>query len=75
MTVDEYQVAQLWSVAKASKDNTGGGEGIEVLKNEPFTGKTDLFKDFCNGQYTHKIYKLQRYSSRQWFIRILPTLF
>ncbi|WAR01309.1 PIPuncharacterized [Mya arenaria] len=36
MTVDEYQVAQLYSVAEASKDNTGGGEGIEVLVNEPF---------------------------------------
>lgn len=32
----QYQVAQLFSVAEASKENTGGGEGIEVLKNEPF---------------------------------------
>lgn len=69
MTVDEYQVAQLWSVAKASKDNTGGGEGIEVLKNEPFAGKTDLFKDFNDGQYTHKIYKLQ--SKVPWWIKKL----
>ena len=61
MTVDEYQIAQLWSVAKASDDNTGGGEGVEVLKNEPFTGKKDLFKNYCDGQYTHKIYKLQRH--------------
>ena len=33
----QYQVAQLYSVAEASKNETGGGEGIEVLKNEPFT--------------------------------------
>jgi hypothetical protein len=29
-------VAQLYSVAEVSKNETGGGEGIEVLKNEPF---------------------------------------
>lgn len=32
----QYQVAQLYSVAEASKNETGGGEGIEVIKNEPF---------------------------------------
>lgn len=36
LTVEEYQVAQLYSVAEVSKNETGGGEGIEVLKNEPF---------------------------------------
>ena len=30
MTVEEYQVGQLWSVAEASKAETGGGEGVEV---------------------------------------------
>jgi hypothetical protein len=30
MTVEEYQVAQLYSVAEASKNETGGGEGVEV---------------------------------------------
>lgn len=69
MTVEEYQVAQLWSVAKASKENTGGGEGILVLKNEPFSGKTDLFQNYTSGQFTHKIYKL--YSKVPWWIRKL----
>ena len=32
MTVEEYQVAQLYSVAEASKYETGGGEGVEVQK-------------------------------------------
>ena len=27
MTVEEYQVAQLYAVAEASKNETGGGEG------------------------------------------------
>lgn len=69
MTVEEYQVAQLWSVAKASKENTGGGEGIEVLKNEPFTNKKDLFQNYTDGQYTHKIYKLE--SKVPWWIKKL----
>ncbi|OUC46385.1 phosphatidylinositol transfer protein [Trichinella nativa] len=37
LTVEEYQVAQLWAVAEASKNETGGGEGIEVLRNEPYS--------------------------------------
>eukprot|EP00835_Amoeboradix_gromovi_P002751 NODE_162_length_16547_cov_0.334326.p5 type:complete len:254 gc:universal NODE_162_length_16547_cov_0.334326:6332-7093(+) len=55
LTVDEYQIGQLYAVAEASKDETGGGEGVEVLKNEPceYEGKT--------GQYTYKIY---RFSSK-----------
>ncbi|VDM27906.1 unnamed protein product [Toxocara canis] len=59
MTVDEYQVGQLWSVAEASKAETGGGEGVEVLKNEPFDNVPLLGGRFSQGQYTHKIYHLQ----------------
>ena len=32
----QYQVGQLYSVAEASKNETGGGEGVEVLVNEPY---------------------------------------
>ena len=67
----KYQVAQLWSVARASKENTGGGEGIVVLNNEPFTGKTDLHPNHSNGQYTHKIYKLYSKVPR-WIRAIAP---
>lgn len=42
-------------MAEASKNETGGGEGVEVLVNEPYE------KDGEKGQYTHKIYHLQRY--------------
>uniref|UniRef100_A0A3Q3RQG4 Phosphatidylinositol transfer protein alpha isoform n=1 Tax=Mastacembelus armatus TaxID=205130 RepID=A0A3Q3RQG4_9TELE len=48
-----YQVGQLYSVAEASKSETGGGEGVEVLVNEAYE------KDGEKGQYTHKIYHLQ----------------
>ncbi|XP_039297702.1 phosphatidylinositol transfer protein beta isoform isoform X4 [Nilaparvata lugens] len=58
LTVDEYQVAQLYSVAEASKNETGGGEGIEVLKNEPFSDHPLLGGKYHKGQYTYKIYHL-----------------
>lgn len=54
-------------MAEASKNETGGGEGIEVLRNEPFS-KTEglqpkdplLDGSFTDGQFTHKIYHLAR---------------
>jgi Phosphatidylinositol transfer protein len=67
--VCQYQVAQLYAVAQASKNETGGGEGIEVLKNEPFSategvqpkyGGPLLKGQFTEGQFTHKIYHLAR---------------
>ena len=51
----QYQVGQLYSVAEASKNETGGGDGIQVLKNEPYE------KDGEKGQYTHKVYHIKRY--------------
>lgn len=65
----QYQVAQLFSVAEASKDNTGGGEGIEVLKNEPFNNYPLLGGKYNSGQYTYKIYHLA--SKVPAFIRLL----
>ncbi|XP_070761480.1 phosphatidylinositol transfer protein alpha isoform-like [Enoplosus armatus] len=63
ISVEEYQVGQLYAVAEASKSETGGGEGVEVLVNEPYE------KDGEKGQYTHKIYHLQ--SKVPGFIRVL----
>ncbi|XP_019740819.1 phosphatidylinositol transfer protein beta isoform isoform X3 [Hippocampus comes] len=62
-SVEEYQVGQLFSVAEASKNETGGGEGIEVLKNEPYEEHGE------KGQYTHKIYRLK--SKVPAFIQLL----
>lgn len=69
LTVEEYQVAQLFSVAEASKNETGGGEGIEVLKNEPFDNHPLLGGKYRSGQYTYKIYHLA--SKVPAFIRLL----
>jgi len=66
LTVEQYQVGQLFSVAEASKAETGGGEGIEVVKNEPY----DDPKQFGEkGQYTNKIYHLQ--SKAPKFIQLI----
>ncbi|VDP37381.1 unnamed protein product [Schistosoma mattheei] len=68
LTVDEYHVGQLWAVAEASKNETGGGEGIEVLVNEPFNPQVNPpesplkanGEEFSSGQYTHKRFYLAR---------------
>lgn len=54
----QYQIGQLFSVAEASKKETGGGEGVQVVKNEPFDNFPLLGGQFTKGQYTYKIYHL-----------------
>ncbi|KAG0014970.1 hypothetical protein BGZ81_000141 [Podila clonocystis] len=62
----EYQVAQLYNVAEMSKAESGGGEGVEIVKNEPYDdGKRQ-------GQYTHKIYHLES-KIPYWIRAVLPT--
>ena len=51
----QYHIAQLYSVAEASKNETGGGDGVEVVKNEPCN-----HDKMGNGQYTYKIFHLAR---------------
>lgn len=72
MTVEEYQVAQLYSVAEASKNETGGGEGVEVIKNEPYDDVPLLNGQFTKGQYTYKIYRLES-KVPGWIKMIAPT--
>ena len=56
----QYQIGQLYSVAEASMNETGGGEGIEVIKNEPFDDFPLLNGQYSRGQYTYKKYHLAR---------------
>ena len=37
LSVSDFQVAQLSMVIKAQEKVTGGGEGIVVVKNEPYS--------------------------------------
>jgi len=58
-TVDEYLVGQNWAVNEQSRLETGGGEGVEIVKNEPFTNQPHgPGGKFDKGQYTYKVYKV-----------------
>lgn len=68
VSVEEYQVGQLYSVVEASKAETGGNDGVEVQVNEPYTDypshrkdlkRMGLKPDLPPGQYTKKIYHLE----------------
>lgn len=53
ISVEEYQIGQLYAVAEASKNETGGGEGVEVVQNEAVE-----HEKYGHCQYTHKIMHL-----------------
>ena len=87
MSVDEYQIAQNWSVNEQSRRETGGGEGVEIRENKPFTGMSFLDGKYTSGQYTYKIYKVEtklpkflRYdlsfdrknNTSNWFVKQYP---
>jgi len=54
-TIEEYRIAQPYMVAKVSKEQSGHGEGVEILENRPYTeeeGKGPA------GQFTHKVFRI-----------------
>lgn len=58
LSVEEYQVAQLYTVAKVSKQETNAkGDGVEIVKNEPYE-RTLENGHVERGQFTHKIYHI-----------------
>lgn len=67
LTVEEYRIAQLYMIAKKSRDESSGeGSGVEIIVNEPYEqgpgGK---------GQYTQKIYHVGSHLPG-WFKSLLP---
>lgn len=74
LSLFQYQVAQLYSVAEASKNETGGGEGIEVLKNEPFDNFPLLGKSSAVNPLSVSNFHCQllggKYSSGQYTYKI-----
>ena len=69
ITVEEYHIAQLYSVAEASKNETGGGDGVEVVKNEPYE---DDPEHGGKGQYTYKLMHLEK-KVPGWLRKMAPT--
>jgi len=47
--VPQYQIGNLYMCAQRTRQESGGGEGIEILKNEPYE------KEGEKGQFTHKV--------------------
>ena len=64
ISVEEYHIGQLYAVAEASKNETGGGEGIEVIENAPC-----VHEKYGKCQYTHKVFHLA--SKVPVFVRLL----
>ncbi|XP_054027896.1 membrane-associated phosphatidylinositol transfer protein 1 [Dryobates pubescens] len=67
MSLEEYQVAQLYMIQKKSREESSGeGSGVEILANRPYTDGPG-----GNGQYTHKIYHVGSHIP-SWFRALLP---
>ena len=58
MSLSEYKIAQRFVVAEYSKSETGGGEGIQIIKDEPYQNQPQFQGHFGTGQYTEKFYNL-----------------
>ncbi|XP_038693651.1 phosphatidylinositol transfer protein 1-like [Tripterygium wilfordii] len=67
MSLEEYQIAQMYMVTKMQQQSTTSSEGVEVLQNRPF--EDDVFG---KGQYTSKIYRLQS-KAPAWLTTFAPA--
>lgn len=51
MSVEEYQIGQLYTIQKKSRiESVGAGSGVEIIENKPYESKHE------KGQYTLKVY-------------------
>ena len=67
LTVEEYRIAQLYMIAKKSREESKGTEsGVEILVNEPYNDGPG-----GSGQFTHKIYHVGSHLPG-WFKSLLP---
>lgn len=51
----QYRIGQLYMISKHSCEQSGGGDGVEVVKNEP-----DVHPQYGQGQLTEKRIYLNR---------------
>ncbi|ETN71053.1 phosphatidylinositol transfer protein [Necator americanus] len=73
LEVEEFRRGQLYSVAEASKNETGGGEGAEFVKQYDFFDDPSILPGkTLSGTYTYKIYRLK--SKAPWVLqKIFPS--
>ncbi|KAL3518335.1 hypothetical protein ACH5RR_020924 [Cinchona calisaya] len=67
LSLEEYQIAQMYMTMKMQQENTTGNEGVEVLENRPFEDD-----EFGKGQYTLKLYRLQS-KAPSWLTTFAPA--
>jgi len=60
LTVEEFELALLYTTARQSLEETGGGAGVEVKLNQPFDNIPLLDGKYTSGQYTYKIYHVAK---------------
>ncbi|KAJ8354914.1 hypothetical protein SKAU_G00224810 [Synaphobranchus kaupii] len=69
LTVDEYRIGQLYMISKHSMEQSGGGEGVEVMCNE-----AQSHPQHGSGQLTEKrIYLSSKLPS--WMRTFVPRIF
>ncbi|XP_039972575.1 cytoplasmic phosphatidylinositol transfer protein 1b isoform X2 [Xiphias gladius] len=69
LTVDEYRIGQLYMISKHSCEQSGGGEGVEVVRNE-----SSIHPQHGQGQLTEKrIYLNSKLPS--WAKAFVPRFF
>ncbi|XP_050987450.1 cytoplasmic phosphatidylinositol transfer protein 1b [Labeo rohita] len=69
LTVDEYRIGQLYMISKHSSEQSEGGEGVEVVRNEPCTDPKH-----GAGQITEKrIYLNSKLPA--WIRKFVPMVF
>lgn len=66
LSLEEYKRGHLYMVSKMEEENTGGEEGVEVLKSETF-----LDDKMGKGRFTHKLYRLASKVPR-WAAALAP---
>ncbi|KAI5322216.1 PREDICTED: phosphatidylinositol transfer [Prunus dulcis] len=67
MSLEEYQVAQMYMVRKMQQQNTTSTEGVEILENKSF--EDDVLG---KGHYSSKIYRLQS-KAPTWLTTFAPA--
>ncbi|TRY59503.1 hypothetical protein DNTS_017888 [Danionella cerebrum] len=69
LSVVQYRIGQLYMISKHSSEQSGGGEGVEVIRNEPCTDPTH-----GAGQITEKrIYLHSKLPT--WVRKFVPMVF
>uniref|UniRef100_A0A8C7X1F6 Phosphatidylinositol transfer protein cytoplasmic 1b n=1 Tax=Oryzias sinensis TaxID=183150 RepID=A0A8C7X1F6_9TELE len=69
LTVEEYRIGQLYMISKHCCEQSDGGEGVEVVRNEP-----DMHPEHGAGQLTEKrIYLSSKLPS--WAKAFVPRIF